>query len=133
MARGGGGLEAYGALILRVTLGVVFVMRAYRLLFVWGPGDVLAFQNAYGLPLPIVTYWYVLIAQGAGGLFLILGVLVRWVALLNLPALVVAFVVVHARGSGFIEPPGGYEVAVLAFMATLALACLGPGAFTLRR
>lgn len=133
MARGGGGLEAYGALILRVALGVVFVLRVYRLLFVWGPGDVMAFQNVHALPFPAVTYWYVVVAQGLGGLLLLLGVLVRWVALVNLPALAVAFVVEHAKRGLVIDPTGSFELPLLVLMATLALACLGPGVFTLRR
>jgi putative oxidoreductase len=132
MARGGG-LEAYGALILRVALGVVFIMHAYRLLFVWGPMDLVSFQRAYGLPFPVVTFWYAVLAFGLGGVFLILGVLVRWVALLILPLLAVAALVVHGRQGFFMDRGGGFELAMVLLMATLAQACLGPGAFTLKR
>ena len=77
MARGGG-MEAYGALVLRVAIGTIYMMHAYRVLFIWGPGDVVSFENTYALPFPPISLWYLIIAQGLGGLLLILGVLARW-------------------------------------------------------
>jgi putative oxidoreductase len=130
MARGGG-LEVYGALILRITLGAVFMLHAYRLLFVWGPTDMISFQRSYGLPLPAVTYWYAVLAFGAGGLLLILGVLVRWVALLALPVL--AMWMLFGQGRAGLLANHSFELALVLFMATLAQSCLGAGAFTFRR
>jgi putative oxidoreductase len=132
MARGGG-LEAYGALILRVTLGVVFIAHAYRLLFVWGPLDLAAFQRTYGLPFPSVTFWYAALAFGIGGACLVLGVLVRWAALSIVPVLAVAAFALQGRPGMLVDRGGAVDPALIILMATLAQACLGPGAFTLRR
>jgi putative oxidoreductase len=111
----------------------MFVAHAYRLLVLWGPADMIGFTKSYGMPFPAVTFWYVVLAHGLGGVLLVLGVLARWMALLNVPALAVALFVVHRKQGFFMDQDGGYELALLALMATLALACLGPGAFTLKR
>ena len=126
-------MEAYGALLLRVTLGGIFIMHAWKLLFLWGPGDTVAFEHSYALPLRPVSFWYVVLAHGVGGVLLALGVLVRWVALLNVPVLVSLVFVVHARQGFFMTRDGGYELALFTLLATLAQALLGPGAFTLKR
>ncbi len=131
MARGGGGLEVYGTLILRITLGAVFIMHAYQLLFVWGPLDTVSFQRGYGMPLPSATYWYAVLAFGVGGLLLILGVLVRWVALFALPVLAMWMIFVQGRAGA--DADRTFELVLVLFMATLAQSCLGPGAFTFRR
>ena len=56
MAKGGAGpsvsLESYGATILRITLGVIFLMHAYHALVVMGPRGTTAFQHSLGLPVP---------------------------------------------------------------------------------
>lgn len=130
MARGGG-MEVYGALILRVTLGVVFLLHAYRLLFVWGPMDIPSFHRTYGTPLPSATYWYALLAFGAGGVLMLLGVLVRWVSLAALPILAIAAVI--AEGRPAVVTDRTFELWLVLFMATLAQSCLGAGAFTLKR
>jgi putative oxidoreductase len=132
MARGGGGPEPFGALILRVTLGAVFAAHAYRLLVLWGPTEILSFQKTYGLPSPALTYWYVVLVTGVGGLLLVLGILVRTAALANVPV-AAAGLAINAQQGFFMDRDGGWELALVLLMASLAQACLGAGAFTLRR
>jgi putative oxidoreductase len=126
-------MESYGATVLRVFLGVIYVMHAYFAAFVYGPTGMAAFQQAQGLPFPQIGTWYVIIAHGLGGICLILGVLVRWAALVNIPIMGGALFVVHLKQGFFMGKAGGYEYALLVFGATVAQTFLGAGAFTLRK
>ena len=129
----GGGMESYGAMVLRIFLGVVYVMHAYLAAFVYGPQGMAAFQRAHGLPLPEIGAWYVIVAHGLGGLCLIVGLLVRWAALVNIPIMAGALFAVHLKQGFFMSKDGGYEYALLVLGATIAQALLGAGAFTLRK
>ena len=139
MPRGGGapaagpGLEAYGATILRVALGVVYVMHAYLALVVYGYRGSVRFQASLGLPAPEVGAAYLILAHGIGGALLILGLWTRWAALVNLPIMAGAFFLVHLKQGFFMGPGGGYEYALLVLASTLAVVFLGPGALALRR
>jgi len=130
---GGGGMESYGATVLRIVLGVIYIMHAYLAAFIYGPHGMAAFQRSHGLPFPEVGTWYVILAHGLGGICLILGVLVRWAALVNIPIMMGALFVVHLKQGFFMGKDGGYEYALLVLGATIAQALLGTGAFTLRK
>jgi putative oxidoreductase len=130
---GGAGLESYGVTILRVTLGIIYIMHAYLALFVYGVRGTIAFQRSLGLPLPEVGAWYVIVAHGLGGALLALGLFTRWAALANLPIMAGAFFLVHLRQGFFMDANGGYEYVLLILAATLAQVFLGSGALALRR
>lgn len=130
---GGAGLESYGVTILRVTLGIIYIMHAYLALFVYGVRGTIAFQRSLGLPLPEVGVWYVIVAHGLGGALLALGLFTRWAALANLPIMAGAFFLVHLKEGFFMGKDGGYEYALLVLGATIAQALLGAGAFTFRK
>lgn len=133
MAKGVSGIESYGATVLRLFLGVVYLAHAYLAVVVYGPHGMAAFQRAQGLPFPEVGAWYVILAHGLGGLCLVLGVLVRAAALVNIPIMAGALFAVHLKQGFFMGKDGGYEYALLVLGATIAQALLGPGAFTLRK
>jgi putative oxidoreductase len=132
MARGGG-MESYGATVLRVLLGLIYLMHAYLAAFVYGPSGMVAFQAAKGLPFPEIGTWYLIGAHGLGGICLVLGLLVRWAALVNIPIMAGALFLVHAKQGFFMGKDGGYEYALLVLGATIAQAFLGAGSFTLRK
>jgi len=79
---GRGGLEPYGALLLRVVLGVIYIAHAYLVLRRDHPGQVSSGTSArWHIPLPEIGVWYLLVAHGLGGIMLILGFLCdgrRW-------------------------------------------------------
>ena len=132
MARGG--LEPYGALVLRVVLGVVYIAHAYLALIVMGPAKAIEFQRAMHIPLPEIGVWYLIAAHGLGGVLLILGLLVRWAALANIPIMAGALWFVHLQQGFFIlGGKSGYEYVLVLLGATIAQAMLGAGAFTLRK
>jgi putative oxidoreductase len=128
-----GGMENYGATVLRIVLGVIYIMHAYLAAFVFGPHGMVAYQTSKGIPFPEIATWYLIIAHGLGGICLLLGVLVRWAALVNIPIMAGAIFFVHVKQGFFMGKDGGYEYALLVLGATIAQALLGAGAFTFRK
>jgi putative oxidoreductase len=129
----GTGMEQYGATVLRITLGVVYIMHAYLAAVVFGPSGMVSYQTSKGIPFPSIATWYLIIAHGVGGLFLLLGILVRWAALVNIPVMAGALFFVHWKQGFFMGKEGGYEYALVILCATIAQALLGAGAFTFRK
>ena len=131
---GRGGLEPYGALVLRVVLGVIYIAHAYLALVVMGPARFVEFQRAMHVPLPEIGAWYVIVAHGLGGILLILGLMVRWAALANIPIMAGALWFVHLpQGFFIVGNKIGYEYVLVVLGGTVAQALLGPGAFTLKK
>ena len=132
MARGG--LEPYGALVLRVVLGAIYIAHAYLALVVMGPAKAVEFHRAMHVPLPEIGVWYLVVAHGVGGVLLVLGLSVRWVAVANIPIMAGALWFAHLE-QGFFILGGkvGYEYVLLLLGATIAQALLGAGAFTLKK
>jgi putative oxidoreductase len=129
-----GGLEPYGALVLRVVLGVIYIAHAYLVFVVMGPAKFVQEQRAMHIPLPEIGVWYVIVAHGLGGILLILGLLVRWAALANIPIMAGALWFVHLQQGFFIlGAKFGYEYVLVLLGATIAQALLGAGAFTFRK
>ena len=131
---GRGGLEPYGALVLRLVLGVIYIAHAYLALVVMGPAKAVEYQRALHIPLPEIGVWYLIMAHGLGGVMLFLGLLVRWAALANIPVMAGALWFVHLQQGFFVlGGKSGYEYVLVLLVATIAQALLGAGAFTLRK
>jgi putative oxidoreductase len=120
----------YAALILRVTLGVLFLAHAGLKLFVFTPAGTAQFFGSLGLP-PALAY-PVIAAEVAGAVALILGFYTRWAALALIPILIGAIVTVHgSAGFFFSNPNGGWEFLAFWIAALAAQALLGDGAYAL--
>ena len=125
-------MASYGAMLLRLILGIVYVMHAYLALVIVTPAVMISDQIRYGVPFPEIATWYLILAHGLGGVFLVLGIYPRWAALVNVPAMLGATYFVHLKG-GFWAHKGGYEYALVLLVATLAAAMIGGGALSLKR
>lgn len=125
-------MEQYGAMLLRLILGVIYIMHAYLAVAVYGPAGMMAFQAKNHVPFPELATWYLIVAHGIGGICLVLGLLTRWAALINVPVMLGALLFVHLQ-KGFWVFNGGYEFALVLVVASLAQALLGPGALAVRR
>src|SRR6478735_4758458 len=120
----------YAALILRVTLGTLFLAHAGLKIFVFTPAGAAQFFGSLGLP-PALAYITILI-ETIGGLALIAGFYTRWAALALVPVLLGAIVTVHGpAGFFFNNPNGGWEYLALWIVALVAQALLGDGAYAL--
>jgi putative oxidoreductase len=133
-------------MVLRVALGVIFLMHGYLALAVIGPTGVAGYTARMGFPsaLGSALAWYLILAHSIGGLLLILGLWTRWAALAQLPIMASAFFLHHLRQgfflTGIVVDPvkdvaiaGGYEYTLLVLAATVTLVLAGGGALALGR
>jgi putative oxidoreductase len=121
----------YAALILRITLGILFLAHAGLKVFVFTPAGAAQFFGSLGLP-PALAYLTILV-ETVGGVALILGFHTRWVSLALIPVLLGAIAFVHGpAGFFFNNPNGGWEYLAFWIAALAAQALLGDGALALR-
>jgi putative oxidoreductase len=122
--------HAWGTTILRVTLGVVYVMHGWLAAMVMGPEAVSGMIARIGYPESgaRLLAWYLIAAHLAGGALLVLGFLTRAAALAQIPVMASALFLLHWRQGFFMTPEGGAEYAFVLLAATVALILLGPGA-----
>ena len=120
----------YAALLLRLTLGGLFLTHAALKIFVFTPAGTAAFFGSVGLP-PALAY-PTMAVEVLGGLALIAGYQTRIVALLLTPILLGAIVTVHGpAGFFFNNANGGWEYPAFWIVALIVQALLGNGAFAL--
>ena len=120
----------YAALVLRVTLGALFLAHAGLKIFVFTPAGTAQFFGSLGLP-PALAY--VTIAwEVVGAVALILGVWSRVAAIALIPVLAGAIATVHGpAGFFFTSPNGGWEFPALWIVGLIVLAATGDGALAL--
>ena len=112
--------------ILRVVVGLVFLVHGGQKLFVYGFGGVQQAFGGMGIPAAAVTGPLVALVEFFGGLALVLGLLVRPAAVALAVTMLVAIFSVHI-GKGFFMDKGGIEYALALFAASLSLAFSGAG------
>lgn len=120
---------ATATLLLRLSLGALFLAHGLMKLFIFTPAGTVGYFASLGIP-PIFA-WLTMAAEAGGGVLLLLGVQVRWVALLQLPVILGALVVHSSNGWVFSSPNGGWEFPALWVMLQLVLALLGDGPYAL--
>jgi putative oxidoreductase len=119
----------YAALVLRLSLGTMFVAHALLKLVVFTlPGTAQFFQSM-GLPGPLA--YAVFAAELVGGLLLIAGVGTRAASAALVPVLLGATWAHAGNGWLFSAPGGGWEYPAFLTVATVVQALLGNGAYAL--
>ncbi len=127
-------MAAYGVTLIRLILGVVYLMHAYLALVVFGPAGMVAYQAKNGIPFPELATGYLILAHGVGGLCLVLGLFTRWAALANAVVMLGALLFVHLKNGFWAHSsPSGYEYVLVLLAVSLGLAMIGGGALALRR
>ena len=119
----------YAALLLRVSLGVMFIAHGLLKVLVFTlPGTVTFFETV-GFPGALA---YVVVAvEVVGGVMLIAGYRTRAVALITLPILLGAAFVHLGNGWVFSAPNGGWEYPAFLAIAVVVQALLGDGAYAI--
>jgi len=112
----------YGALILRIALGTMYVAHALLKLFVFTLPGTAQFFASVGLPGPLG--YSVFAAELVGGVLLIAGWRARAVSLALAPVLIGATWVHAGNGWVFTSPNGGWEYPVFLLAASVALALM---------
>jgi len=123
----------YAALLLRVSMGVLFLLHSlYLKAMVYGMAGTSNYMASMGLPRWFA--WVLVGYEALGGLALVFGVYARWVAALLGVHLLFAAYLGHARyGWLFTAKGGGYEFPLFWAIACFVLTLMGDGAFALKR
>lgn len=114
----------HGALLLRASLGIMWLAHAMLKLLVFTLPGTARFFEGVGLPGPLA--YAVFAAELAGGIAILAGWRARQVALLLSPILLGAAWVHLPNGWVFSNAGGGWEYPVFLLLASLAYA-LGAG------
>jgi putative oxidoreductase len=121
----------YAALLLRLTLGFLFLAHLSLKLFVFTPAGTAKFFGSLGLPAELA--YVIMIGEALGGIALILGIWTRVVAIAATPILLGAIFTVHGpAGFWFTNPHGGWEYPAFWTVALVVQALLGDGIYALR-
>ena len=123
-------LAPYGALVLRVGLGAMWIAHALLKWFVFTIPGFATWLGTQGLPSALA--WPVFILELAGGLAILLGIYGRYVALLLIPIMSVAAWAHFPNGWLHTSQGGGWEYPVFLAVASLACGLIGDGACALR-
>lgn len=120
---------AYAALLLRVSLGTLFLAHGLLKVLVFTiPGTVGYFQS---IGYPGFFAYMVIAAELAGGTLLILGLYARYAALALIPILIGATLQHVGNGWLFSNAKGGWEFPAFWTVNLLVQALLGNGAYAL--
>jgi len=117
--------RSFGLTVLRVVVGIVFMMHGGQKLFALGVPAVAGFFGHAGIPFPRFFSIFITLLELLGGVALILGVATRAFAALFAIEMAVAVLKVHLK-SGFFIP--GFEYPLTLFAASLCLVLTGAGA-----
>jgi putative oxidoreductase len=121
--------QAWGKALLRITLGIIFVMHGY---LHWKHGAPAAAKIITEMGFPsefsATLAWYLIIVHVVGGALMVLGFWTRLAAFLQLPIMLAAVALLHAR-QGFDR----LEYPLLVLVGALAVALLGPGTLAIDR
>jgi putative oxidoreductase len=114
--------------VLRLVLGVTFILHGGQKLFVYGLDGVVASFGQMGIPAagffgPLVAF-----VEFFGGIAIVLGLLTRLAALGVGATMVVAILTVHLP-QGFFNP-GGVEFPLALLASAAALVLTGAGAYS---
>jgi putative oxidoreductase len=121
--------QTIGVTLLRVVVGIIFVLHGAQKTFEQTFPGVQGFFESLGIPLAAVAAPAVSLLELVGGILLIVGAFTRIVAALLTVNMIVAIATVHAA-AGFFVDAGGYEFVLLLGAAAVAIALIGAGRFS---
>jgi len=130
-------MKDFGATILRVIVGVTYVMHGYLSLVVFTPTGAADSMKAAGLPAPVLMAWIVIVVHSLGGIMLVVGLWTRVAAAANAVIMLGAVLKIHLPQGFFTKviggQPAGYELPLLLLGASVALILTGGGALAITR
>ena len=119
----------YAALVLRLSLGTMFIAHAMLKYAVFTLPGTAKFFESLGLPGPLAYATF--FAELIGGALILAGVGTRWVSAALIPVLLGALWAHAGNGWLFTAQNGGWEYPAFLAAAALVQALLGDGKFAL--
>ena len=116
-------------LLGRIAVGLVFFAHGWQKLFTNGIDGTAAFFDSVGVPAASAAAWFAALVELVGGAALIVGFAVPAAGLVLLVDMIGALLFVHA-GAGLFVEQGGYELVLVLGAASLLLAAVGAGRFS---
>ena len=121
-------LAPWATLLLRVSLGLLFIAHLYWKFVILDGGLDKWWTNFAANGYPAITPWYCISAEFAGALLLIPGIWARWVALYALP-LILGAAQYWATRKGFYFTIGGAEMSLTWGLMLVLQVLLGDGPY----
>jgi putative oxidoreductase len=123
-------LAGIAALLLRISLAIMFFAHAWLKIKVFTPAGSAKYFESLGMPGSLA--YLTMAAEIVGGLLLLFGIETRWVALALVPLMLGTIVLVHGKnGWLFTNKDGGWEYPAFWIVGLLVLALLGDGSAAL--
>ena len=122
-------LEDFALLVLRVFMGVTFVIYASKKIESFDK-YVALFSDKLDLPFPLLNLYLVIGVEGIGGLLLIAGFLTRVVTIPLIITMISAFFLINL-GNGFAASSFGVEVPLAYISVLIVLFSFGAGKYSL--
>jgi len=119
-------------LILRLTLGSIFILHGSQKLFGFFGGSGLTgfVQWSAKLGIPAVLAYIAAFAEFFGGVSMFFGIATELGALMTIPVMIGAVVIVHGK-SGYFAQNGGFEYPLNLIFLAIAIIIGGPGLWAL--
>lgn len=121
----------YAILLLRVTLGIMFISHGLTKLLVFTPAGTAKYFASVGFPGWFA--WPIIAFEVIGGILLVLGVYARLVAAVGALELFGAATVHFANGWMFTNANGGWEYPIFLAIVAAIVALAGDGAFSMKQ
>lgn len=123
------------SLIIRVFIGVCFVIHGLGKLGFVGTGSMAGFEGwlkSLGVPFPAIQARMAMVTEIAGGILMTIGLFTRVGAVMCLVTMIVAGVIGH-KGGGYLitNSPPGNEYTINLSAVLIALILIGPGMYSL--
>ncbi len=128
MSRSSTEAQRWSVALLRVNIGLVFLMHGGQKWFIWGLHDTAARFSLLHVPFPLVSALFAMTIELFCGLFLILGLFTRLATVPLIIVMLAALFWVYIRHGFFLTPTNpGCEYVLLRLAALIAIRTLGPG------
>jgi putative oxidoreductase len=122
--------EDLGPLLMRIGVGVVFAWHGWLKLD-GGVGNFAGFLGTLNVPAPEIVAWLTVVAEGIGGLLLIVGLLTRYVSLSLIAVMIGAILTVKVDVGFIVQNGAGAELDVALLAGLFGLLFIGAGRLSL--